>query len=97
MLEKGIWEMKGGWDLQMGVRRSHRNSDWIDQLTLKEGPLGAGSVLRISIADDRYHMLNSGIQALRPIGIAFVQEQYSGGYLALLMTTTQKMDPFIMA
>ena len=42
MLEKGIWEMKGGWDLQMGVRRSHRNSDWIDQLTLKEGPLGAG-------------------------------------------------------
>ena len=54
-------------------------------------------MLRISIADDRYHMLNSGIQALRPIGIAFVQEQYSGGYLALLMTTTQKMDPFIMA
>ena len=30
-----------GLDLQMGVRRSHRNSDWIDQLTLKEGPLGA--------------------------------------------------------
>jgi hypothetical protein len=42
-------------------------------------------------------MLNSGIQALRPIGIAFDQEHYSGGYLALLMTTTHKMDPLIMA
>ena len=42
MLEKGVWEMIGGWDLQMGVRRSHRKSDWIDQLTLEEGPLGVG-------------------------------------------------------
>ncbi len=55
------------------------------------------TVLRISIADDRYHMLNSGIQALRPIGFAFDQEQYSAGYRALLKTTTQKWDPFIMA
>ena len=39
MFEKGIWEMKVGWDLQMVVRRSPRNSEWIDQLTLKEGPL----------------------------------------------------------
>ena len=54
-------------------------------------------MLRISIADDRYHMLNSDIQALRPIGFAFDQEQNSGGYRALLMTTTQKLDPFIMA
>jgi hypothetical protein len=42
-------------------------------------------------------MLNSDIQALRPIGFAFDQEQYSGGYRVLLKTTTQKWDPFIMA
>jgi hypothetical protein len=42
-------------------------------------------------------MLNSDIQALRPIGFAFDQEQNSGGYRALLKTTTQKLDTFIMA
>ena len=42
MLERGVWEMIGGWDLTMGVRGWPENRDAIDLQTLNEGPLGAG-------------------------------------------------------